>query len=81
MENMLRTIQRGARETIAAQRPTLCGCPDCGAAPAIDPAFYGEVCIYCDNDDCSQKSGDGWPQAMAPTLELAAAEWNGMVRT
>lgn len=77
MENMVRVIQRGARETVAAQ-PHLLGCPDCGEPPAVDPSFYGQVCIYCDNDFCSQQNGDGWPQVMAPTLAEAAKKWNSL---
>lgn len=75
--SMATVINRGAAETVMAS-PALCGCPDCGKSPAIDPSFYGQVCIFCDNDSCSQKSGDGWPQAMGKTLAVAAAKWNSL---
>lgn len=63
--------------TPAPAAPVLCPCPGCGASPEIDPSFFGEVCIYCDNDLC-EGIGDGWVQAMGVTLEKAAAKWNGL---
>lgn len=65
---------------IAAQAPSvpsLCPCPGCGAPPAIDPSFFDEVCIFCDNDLC-EGVGDGWAQAMGVTLEEAAEKWNAV---
>jgi len=47
-------------------------CPHCDKRPALDPAFHGQFCVYCDNDDCPS----GEQQAMALTLEAAVSLWN-----
>ena len=61
------------------QRPdNLKPCPCCNIQPAIDPAFHGKVCVYCDNDDCSQSHGDGWPHALGDTLAQAVEKWNAL---
>ena len=73
---MAQCINRGARETVAAQ-PMLRGCPACGFEPAVDMAFHGRVVVYCDFDGC-EGLGDGWPQKTSDTLAEAAAKWNSM---
>lgn len=52
--------------------PAIKLCPNCGKTPAINPEFYNQVCIHCDNDECADRD----MQAMGHTLEEAAQKWN-----
>ena len=77
--SMFSVIQAGAVAAVKTDpRPLLRGCPDCGTAPKIDPSFYGNVCIYCDNDDCPCINNDGWPQATGSSMDEAATRWNAL---
>ena len=47
-------------------------CPHCGSAPDLDPAFHGQFCIFCPNDDCPS----GEMQAMGFSLAETVGLWN-----
>ncbi len=55
------------------QIPQINSCACCGKTPAMEPEFYNQVVIYCDNDDCDQL---GEAQAMGHSVAEAAAKWN-----